>query len=140
MLILDTDHFSELLRGSDSGLRLLRRLTEAGDDVSITVISLEEQSRGWLARIKKATSADETVQGYQKLLRLFQIAAQWTILSWDQHAAREFDVLRARHKRVGTMDLRIASIAIATDSRLLSRNLKDFERIGGLVVQDWLER
>ena len=37
------------------------------------------------------------------------------------------------------MDLRIASIAIANDATLLSRNLKDFSRVPGLRVENWLE-
>jgi tRNA(fMet)-specific endonuclease VapC len=35
------------------------------------------------------------------------------------------------------MDLRIASISLATRSTLLSRNLRDFERVPGLDVEDW---
>lgn len=37
-----------------------------------------------------------------------------------------------------TMDLKIASIAIATSATLLSRNTRDFERIPNLHVEDWL--
>jgi tRNA(fMet)-specific endonuclease VapC len=35
------------------------------------------------------------------------------------------------------MDLRIASIALATNATLLSRNLRDFQRVPGLTVEDW---
>jgi tRNA(fMet)-specific endonuclease VapC len=45
---------------------------------------------------------------------------------------------RARKTPGGTFDLMIASITIASQSKLLSRNLKDFERMPGLVVEDWL--
>ena len=38
------------------------------------------------------------------------------------------------------MDLRIASIVIASKATfLLSRNLRDFQRIPNLNVEDWLE-
>ena len=36
------------------------------------------------------------------------------------------------------MDLRIAAIARANNATLLSRNLKDFERVPELKVEDWL--
>lgn len=39
---------------------------------------------------------------------------------------------------IGTMDLRIAAIAIANEATLLSRNLKDFARVPDLKVEDWL--
>lgn len=35
------------------------------------------------------------------------------------------------------MDLRIASIALASAATLLSRNLRDFRQIRGLSVEDW---
>jgi tRNA(fMet)-specific endonuclease VapC len=35
------------------------------------------------------------------------------------------------------MDLKIASIAIANDAVLVSRNLSDFEQVPDLSVQDW---
>jgi tRNA(fMet)-specific endonuclease VapC len=35
------------------------------------------------------------------------------------------------------MDLKIASIAIANEAILVSRNLKDFEKVSDLTVQDW---
>ncbi len=37
------------------------------------------------------------------------------------------------------MDLRIASIALTTDSTLVSRNLRDFKKVPGLVVEDWTQ-
>ena len=36
------------------------------------------------------------------------------------------------------MDLRIASIVPANSATLLSRNLRDFERVPDLQVEDWL--
>ncbi len=39
--------------------------------------------------------------------------------------------------RIGTMDLRIAAIAIAQDALLLSKNLTDFRTVPGLSVEDW---
>jgi tRNA(fMet)-specific endonuclease VapC len=42
-----------------------------------------------------------------------------------------------KHLRIGTQDLRIASIVLANDATLLTRNLKDFEKIPELSMQDW---
>ncbi len=39
---------------------------------------------------------------------------------------------------LGTMDLKIASITLANNAILLSRNLCDLERIPDLRVEDWL--
>jgi tRNA(fMet)-specific endonuclease VapC len=46
--------------------------------------------------------------------------------------------LRHARIRVGTQDLRIASIALAHNALLVSANLQDFEQVPGLRVEDWL--
>ncbi|MBI2480369.1 MAG: hypothetical protein HYV60_17560 [Planctomycetia bacterium] len=53
MLVLDTDHLVELDRASADGLALQTRLALATDDVATTIISAEEQFRGWLAQIRR---------------------------------------------------------------------------------------
>ena len=47
--------------------------------------------------------------------------------------------LESQHVRVGTMDLKIASICLAHDALLLSRNLVDFEKVPELRVANWLD-
>ena len=49
-----------------------------------------------------------------------------------------FEQLSKDRLRVGTADLKIASIALAQNATLLSRNLRDFQRIPNLNVEDWL--
>jgi tRNA(fMet)-specific endonuclease VapC len=39
---------------------------------------------------------------------------------------------------IGTMDLKIASIALAHSATLLSANLRDFRQVPNLSVEDWL--
>lgn len=46
MLVLDTDHLSELEVRSPAGMRLLIRLEQARDDAFITAVTCEEQLRG----------------------------------------------------------------------------------------------
>jgi tRNA(fMet)-specific endonuclease VapC len=138
VLILDTDHFSELVRESEAGQRLAYRLDQDARLKAITIVTLEEQARGWLARIKNAKQPDETMLAYALLQRLFAVAADWLVQPWDARAVIHFDDLRARRVRISTTDLRIAAISMASGARLLSRNLKDFRRIDGLDVEDWL--
>ena len=41
--------------------------------------------------------------------------------------------------RIGTQDLRIASVALSIDAVVLSRNLRDFRQVPGLRVENWLD-
>ena len=55
----------------------------------------------------------------------------------NRSAAAEFERMLRLKLRIGTMDLRIAAIAIAQDALLLSKNLTDFRKVPGLSVGDW---
>jgi tRNA(fMet)-specific endonuclease VapC len=47
--------------------------------------------------------------------------------------------LRAERVRIGSQDLKIACIALANNAVLLTANLRDFEQVPGLLVENWLE-
>ena len=138
MLVLDTDHLVELDRGSSQGAALQRKLEDAGDEVATTIISAEEQFRGWLAQIHRQRDPHEQIATYQRLQRRMAFFAAWHVLPWDTDAADILQGLRRQRVRIGTMDLKIASIVLAHDATLLSRNLRDFQQVPNLRVEDWL--
>jgi len=41
--------------------------------------------------------------------------------------------------RIGTLDLKIACIALAYDATLLTRNATDFAQVPGLRIENWLD-
>jgi len=59
-------------------------------------------------------------------------------MPFDDAAADRFESLRAGGLRIGSMDLKIAAIALVHDALLLSANLEDFEQIPGLRLDNWL--
>ncbi|MFN0019397.1 MAG: hypothetical protein ACKVP0_14120 [Pirellulaceae bacterium] len=63
---------------------------------------------------------------------------EWDIVGWNEPAADEFKRLRTARVRIGTQDLKIASLALANDALLLSANLRDFEQVPVLRVENWL--
>jgi tRNA(fMet)-specific endonuclease VapC len=63
---------------------------------------------------------------------------RWTIIPFDDAAADEFMRLRKAGVRIGTMDLKIASIAKIHGALLLSANLTDFKKVPDLRVENWL--
>ncbi len=138
MLILDTDHLAEIDRGSAAGARLVQRLDQAGQDVATTIISAEEQLRGWLAQIARLQDPILEVEAYRRLQGRLAFFAAWTVLPWTREAADLFLRMRAGGVRIGGMDLKIACIALSGDATLLTRNLKHFEKVPDLRVENWL--
>ncbi len=138
MLVLDTDHLVEFDRGSAVGAALQHKIDNAGEEVATTIISVEEQFRGWLAQIHRQQDPHQQIVAYQRLQRRIEFFAAWYVLPWDTDSASTFQGLRKNRIRIGTMDLKIASIVLAHNATLLSRNLRDFQQVPGLRVEDWL--
>ncbi|SRR5579884_383466 len=139
MVILDTDHMSLLeWTGSPPAQKLESRLKRLpSDQISTTVINYEEQLRGWMAMLAKAPKLKAQIQIYGRLRSQLRIFCRLAILVFDENAAVEFARLRKDGPRMGTMDLKIAAIALTQNATLLSRNRRDFGQITGLKLEDW---
>jgi len=122
MVVLDTDHASELGFHSSAGVRLLHRLSASGEDAAVTAITVEEQMRGWLSEISRRADPAEQIGAYDRLVRQVELFASWMILPWDSDAVEWFRILRNQRIRVGTQDLKIASIVLAHDATLLTKH------------------
>jgi tRNA(fMet)-specific endonuclease VapC len=138
MYLLDTDHISVLERGGEGSLRLRQRLQQVmPHEVAATVISYEEQSRGWFGFLARSRSLEEQATAYSFLQRHLQVFCAIPLIAFSPAAAAIVQQLQKQRVRVGTMDLKIASIALAQDATLLSRNVTDFQKVPGLRVEDW---
>lgn len=138
MYLLDTDHISLIHRAGPEGRRIQQRLSgKSPDQVAVSIVSYEEQMRGWLAAIARTPSVIQQKPRYEELHRMLGIYCNTPILTFDDVAIAGFQSLWLRRLRVGTMDLKIAAIAIANDATLLTRNLSDFAKVPGLRAEDW---
>jgi tRNA(fMet)-specific endonuclease VapC len=138
MYLLDTDHLSVLERGGAEAARLRRRLqTVPPDEVAATVVSYEEQTRGWLSYIARSRSLEGQVTAYGYFQRHLQVFCAVPLIAFDPAAAAIVQQLQQQRIRIGTMDLKIAGIALAQRASLLSRNVTDFQKVPGLRVEDW---
>lgn len=93
--------------------------------------------RGWLTWIAQARSLIQQIERYAMLKRMILSYAEISLLDFNREAADEFSRLQKQRIRIGTMDLKIAAIALSHNATLLSRNLKDFSKVPGLQVEDW---
>jgi tRNA(fMet)-specific endonuclease VapC len=59
------------------------------------------------------------------------------ILNFTIAAIAEYDRLKSLKLNVGKNDLRIGAIALVNGATVVTRNVRDFNRIPGLTVEDW---
>ncbi|MDZ7963838.1 MAG: type II toxin-antitoxin system VapC family toxin [Nostoc sp. DedSLP03] len=138
MYIFDTDHLSVLDRGGVQAQRLMQRLANVSStQVAVSIISYEEQMRGWLSYVAKAQTVEQQVEAYKQLRRQLANYCAIPILEFNEQAAQEFQRLRKTYLRLGTMDLKIASVALVNQAVVLTRNSSDFGQIAGLSIEDW---
>lgn len=138
MVILDTDMLSLLERANSSALALQMRLDQIDESEIVTsIITYEEQMRGWLAHSAQANTTERMLIVYARIQRHLQTFRDLTVLPFDLEAAQQFERLRQARVRIGAMDLKIASICLANDATLLTRNSKDFGQVPGLKFEDW---
>src|SRR5260370_28516008 len=141
MYLLDTEHLSLLERSSRESLPLQRRLAQIpAEEIATTIITYEEQMRGWLARVARANTIEQMLIAYARLKSHIETFEGIPVVAFDEKAATQFERLRQARIRVGTMDLKIAAIALANDATLLTRNVADFGRIPDLHADDWTRR
>lgn len=138
MVLLDTDPMTVLEREGPEAEVLKARLDNIPlDDLGTTILSYEEQTRGWLAYIARLQTEAARVRAYALLNRHLEIYCRVVVVPYDHMAAEEYERLRHAKIRIGTMGVKIAAIALANNATLPTRNLSDFAKIPGLRVEDW---
>jgi tRNA(fMet)-specific endonuclease VapC len=135
LYVLDTDTLTLFQQHQPSVLQHTAR--HRAQDVVISVISVEEQLSGWYAMVRQAKKKDALARAYQHLADTTTFLSQMVILSLTEPAIDRYEQLRLLKLRIGTQDLRIAAIALENNAVVVTRNLRDFQRVPNLTVEDW---
>lgn len=139
LVVLDANHFREYAHATTRGHTLRTRITEHQATVYSCIVAAEESLQGWMTFIRRKRAGPLQVQGYNFLQHTIDTLARLTILPFDSEAAELFQELEQLRLGVGTMDLKIASICLLHNATLLTRNGVDFEKIPGLISENWLD-
>lgn len=138
-VILDSNHYREFAAASALGEKLRQRLNDAKADVFISIITVHESTQGWLAEINRRKPGRDQIKAYRQFHAAVEGFSTVTILPFDDEAADEFHHVRSLLPNAGSMDMKIAAIAVSHDALLLTRNLKHFNKVPGLRVENWLD-
>ena len=133
--LLDTDHLTLFEFGH---LPIRTHIDkQARDAVGLGIVTVEEALRGRLAAIGKARDGVGRTARYGKLLGTLKMLQLFSIVEFNQSAEDQFQQLRSLRLRIGTQDLKIAAIALASNLILVTRNKQDFGLIPHLIIEDW---
>ena len=136
--ILDTDHVSLWLRSHPQVVNRLSLILP--EQVAITVVTAEEQLRGRLNVLRRASQANQSeplVLAYQALQDTLNDFQSFNLLPFTRSAHAHYVKLQQQRIRVGTRDLRIAAITLAVDGTVVTCNYRDFGQVPGLKLEDW---
>ena len=109
-VVLDTNHYTEFTDGSALGRNLLKRIESNRADIFTCIVCVQETVQGWLALIHQNKSARKQLPAYARFQRSIETLTKLTILPFDDEAATHFESIQRQRLRIGTMDLKIASI------------------------------
>ena len=139
MHLLDTDTLSHLHSGHRRVLAHLRGVP--GSLVGTTLITKIEILRARHAFVLKASSGEQLLEAQRWLEESEALLGGMLVVSISEQAAHEFNRLRKNRKlrSIGRADLLIASIALANDATIVTRNVGHFRQIPNLRVINWVD-
>jgi tRNA(fMet)-specific endonuclease VapC len=112
--------------------RVLQRVIQAGrESLAISTVTVAELAVG----VAKSTRPDSRP-------KLENFLSKFPILDWGQDAAWVYGnvrkTLEAKGQRVGERDLLLACQALALNATMVTNNTREFERIEGLKLENWV--
>ena len=127
--LLDTSTLVDFLRG-DANTVAAMRAADVGDLATSTIVAEELFAGTALAN-----------DSHLELFRVESLLRPLRILPFDEKSVRAAGLLRVmlqkRGTSIGNGDRLIAATAIAHDASVVTSNVREFQRVPGLIVEDW---
>lgn len=134
MIILDTNIVSEVMRARPDPAILAWLDAQDTSQLSLTSISVAEILYG-IARIPEGRRKDQL---FKMAESMFDEDFSGRLLAFDEHAAVYYAELVAQRdavgRPIGMADAQIAAICRCYDAALATRNTKDFETLGIVLI------
>ena len=128
-------------------------------DTNICIYIIKQKPKAALEKFKKMKNTDicissitysELIYGAEKssnvaknMIALTMFLANIEILPYDENASVTYGLIRAKLEKkgnlIGPLDMLIAAHAKSLNMTLVSNNLKEFKRVDGLKLDNWVE-
>ena len=129
MYLLDTNTLIYFFKGMGEVAKNL--FLQSPNNLAVSSIVVYELEVG----IAKSTNPTKRME------QLHQLLEQINIIDFGQKEAKESAIIRAKLEKAGTpigsIDVLIAGSAVANNLILVTRNIKEFERVQTLKCENW---
>jgi tRNA(fMet)-specific endonuclease VapC len=130
--LLDTNTCIYIINKKPSTV-LKKIRTKQPENVGISAITIAELEYG----VQRSKFPD------RNRIALMQFLLPFSIIEFDQSAAAHYGIIRASletlGRPIGAMDLLLAAQARAQELVLVTNNEKEFRRVGGLRIENWVD-
>ena len=131
LFLLDTNICSYIIKKNPT--RVFDKFKQYGtEDIAVSSLTLAEMQYG-VAKSKYRQKAQRALDEFMRPL---------TVLDFTADAAVAYGEIRARLTRegrlIGGMDMLIAAQAISANVTLVSNNMREFSRVPGLLIENWV--
>lgn len=139
MFVLDSNILGAMYAGNTKILQQLEQIDVA--EITTTIVNKVELLRGRMDYLLKADCGEDILRAQVLFKETERVLTEIPILDFDQSAAEHFERLNqiTSVRKMGRADLLIATIALANRGTLVTRNLKDFQRVPELKLVNWLD-
>ncbi len=139
LYVLDTDILSLYQLGHP--VVVDRVAAHSAEDLAVTIITVDEQLSAWYTLRRRAKGNEQLARVYARFAENVRFVSQLNVLPFSLQAIERYEALLRSKLHVKANDLRIAAITLEANAVIVTRNKRDFERVSGLVIEDWsLER
>lgn len=141
MHLLDSDIATLIYYGRNEKVLARYNRASAAGPLAISPITRAEILRGRCDSLIKAANPTEWLTAQSRLTQAELWLSGFRVAPITNSAAEQFDrlVTNKKLKNMGRPDLLIACVALAHDATLVTRNLKDFQPIPGLKLENWAD-
>lgn len=131
--MLDTNILIYLIKNKPPGIADRINALDTRDELTMSFLTYAELLKG----AERSTRKDQVLAQLQQLTR--SIPVDYSVnADLCQHYATQFTLLKTAGTPIGANDLWIACHALAQNATLVTHNLREFERIQGLRLEDWV--
>lgn len=139
LYLLDTDTLTHLHAGNANVINRLNSLEDA--EIAITIITKIEILWGRIDYLLKAFSGEDLLKAQNLFSRSETLLNQLPVILINASSANQFDRLQnvSKYRKIGRADLLIASITLANQATLVTRNLRHFRQFPNLSLENWVD-